>query len=571
MQATTDEPTKPVIDWRCVGNAGLVRLNLKLKGETLDSDKLDVCRASARERYIKRLTSGLLGIGRETLEAELLSIAGQVSEPRVPKANTETPELDVSAIARCELFHTADVSGVTVPVASIVGGKPVGGWQLYLRWHEDGRREVVDLPESLDLPGGGRLWLHPRPADPTPTMPSGWTAKARRAWLDGADAPNAADVFQIVCGQLTHYLDFTGETAAGDVATLALWSIFTYCYPCWSALPYLSIGGPLESGKSRVFELLSRMVFRPVQSSNMTAACLFRTLHESGGVLLLDEAETLRDKSVDAGAIRSILLSGYKAGSPARRLEKVGDSFRRIAFDVFGPKAIAGIARLPDALASRCIRLTMFRASRGSAKPKRRIDGDPATWADIRDDLHALALEHGPTWRQLARRMDVCPAMAGRDFELWQPLLALAAFIQDAGADGLLSIMQDHAGAVIESSRDDSTPDADELLLRLLADSVRIGTQDRVAPGTLLRLARERESGAFERWSARGVSAALKRYKVSVVKTDGRRVYRDVTLQQLAEIEAAYGLDLGVGTDPTDPSDPECTSEAVETAISQGR
>jgi len=115
-------------------------------------------------------------------------------------------------------------------------------------------------------------------------------------------------------------------------------------------------------------------------------------------VLLLDEAEKLRDGTPDAGELRSILLSGYKRGSPAMRLEKVGDGFKRIAFDVFGPKAVAGIAALPEALASRCIRLTMFRAGADSPKPRRRLDADPATWAALRDDLHALALEHGLTW-----------------------------------------------------------------------------------------------------------------------------------------------------------------------------
>ena len=83
-------------------------------------------------------------------------------------------------------------------------------------------------------------------------------------------------------------------------------------------------------------------------------------------------------------------------------MEPVGDSgFKTVSFDVFGPKALACIAGLPPALASRAIPVTMFRSPPGSEKPRRRIDADPEGWQRLRDELHALALEHGPTWLEL--------------------------------------------------------------------------------------------------------------------------------------------------------------------------
>ena len=120
--------------------------------------------------------------------------------------------------------------------------------------------------------------------------------------------------------------------------------MFTYAYPAWSAVPYLWLGGPLGSGKTRVFNILSNLVYQPLSSSNMTAPCLFRTLHDQGGTLLLDEAETLTERTPEASQMRSILLSGYKSGSPAHRLNPDGNGFKARAFDVFGPKAIAGIS-----------------------------------------------------------------------------------------------------------------------------------------------------------------------------------------------------------------------------------
>jgi hypothetical protein len=282
----------------------------------------------------------------------------------------------------------------------------------------------------------------------------------------------------------------------------------------------------------------------------MTAPCLFRTLHENGGVLLLDEAERLRDGTPGAVELRSILLSGYKRGSPAIRLEKTGDGgFKRTSFDVYGPKALASIASLPEALASRCVRVGMFRAAADSPKPRRRLDESPDVWAELRDDLHALALEHGPTWLALAGRADVVPAMlGGRDYELWQPLLALAAWLEERGASGLLAVTREHAERVTEANRDDSVPEADELLLRFLAEHIVNGTARTLKAGELLRRAREADRVTFDRWTPKGVGNALGRYGLRTRKGTGNtgRTFAGVTLADLRRVERAYGFALAL-------------------------
>ena len=105
--------------------------------------------------------------------------------------------------------------------------------------------------------------------------------------------------------------------------------LFTYVYPAWPALPYLSVGGAKDSGKSTVFDVLCHMVFRPLRSSNVTGPLLFRMLHEQGGTLLLDEAERLQDSSPEFGVVRTVLLSGYKVGTPASRLDNGLEDYER--------------------------------------------------------------------------------------------------------------------------------------------------------------------------------------------------------------------------------------------------
>jgi hypothetical protein len=86
-----------------------------------------------------------------------------------------------------------------------------------------------------------------------------------------------------VCEALAHHLDFPPEGAAGSTATVALWAVLSYGYPAWPAVPYLYVGGPMASGESRLFEVLHRIVFRPLSSPDLTGPALFRTLHDRGG------------------------------------------------------------------------------------------------------------------------------------------------------------------------------------------------------------------------------------------------------------------------------------------------
>jgi hypothetical protein len=346
-----------------------------------------------------------------------------------------------------------------------------------------------------------------------------------------------------LCIQIATFIDLPQETAAGTTAAVALWVLLTYGYPAFDAIPYLHVGGALASGKSRLFEILARLVFRPMTSSSLTGPALFRTLHDRGGTLLFDEAERLRQPTPETAEIMSMLLAGYKRGGQATRLESVNDTFRSVSFDVYGPKALAGIAGLPAALASRCIPIRMFRAAPDSPKPRRRIDADPETWRQLRDGLYALALSNGLAWLTMGGRADVCPAMPGRDFELWQPLLALAAWIEEAGATGLLTLMQKHALANIEGAQEDQTPDVDETLLRLLVEDLRAGNTP--TPGEILTKAQTAEPQTFRNWSARGVAEHLKRYGLTTHKTGGRKVFGQEGIDRLRRVQACYGIDLG--------------------------
>jgi hypothetical protein len=445
---------------------------LTLNGTPIHQDVIDPAKSEHRAKFIKGALSKAPGITKDELEDQLLKLC---QEKDVEPALTPATEIDIRQVIRPEHFFTSAMCGLTVPVAYQSEGKIAGKLRTYFV-SPDGQRKVADLPGWFDLADGQQLWVFPCPATPPPSQKAAWSAKSRDAWLHGKANPDPVAVFAAICERLAYFLDFPAERQQGTIATIALWIMHTYCYPIWSAVPYLFVGGPMGSGKSRLLDLLTRMTFRPLETANISVACLFRTLNECGGVLIYDEAEGLRHSSPENTDLNGMLLHGYRAGAKATRLESDGDKFRTASFDVFGPKVMACIVGLPATLASRCISIMMFRSPAGSLKPAHRIDEDPERWQAIRDDLHCLALNHAFDLRSLPARLDVCPdGITNRNFELWQPILSLASWLEEKGAKGLFKLMRAHALDSVELAKDDAIPEADEVLLEVLADKVRNG------------------------------------------------------------------------------------------------
>jgi hypothetical protein len=530
------------LDYRRDGDR--LRVEARVGDETVHLDTFDPASARARTAFVKALQATVPSVDAAAINTELLR-AATAENTSAPAVAAGGDELDVSHVHRPELFHTAEVSGLTVPVVTLVDGKPEAQWQLYLRW-KDGRREARPLAESIDLHGDTRLWLHPTPADPVVSTPMGWSREGRQAWLAGAAPPDPPALFRDVAAAVAEYLEFPPESATGATATVVLWMMLSYGYPAWPAVPYLYVGGPMASGKSRLFDVLARLAFRPLLSSNLTGSALFRTLHDRGGILLYDEAERLRQATPDVQELLSMLLAGYRRGGQAIRLESVEDTFRPVAFDVYGPKAVACIQGLPPTLASRSIPIMMFRAGPDSQKPKLRLDADPARWQRLRDGLHALALEAGPSWLDMSRDSNVCPeGIGGRDYELWQPILALAEWVESLGAKGLLNLMQRHALATAAAARDDAVPEADEVLLEVTAEAVRNG--EKPTSREILDHAKDKAAGVFKSWEhPRTVTARLKAYGLRPApKSNGRIEFR-LTENDLCRVQRHYGLDLGI-------------------------
>ncbi|MBA7594640.1 hypothetical protein ES703_01587 [subsurface metagenome] len=281
---------------------------------------------------------------------------------------------------------------------------------------------------TFDLPPGYALESKPI------QTPQRWRTEDIKKFLDGAEAPNPAEVFHLILGAWDEFVELPN---LAETIYQTLWGIGTYFAQLFQTYPYNYVGGVKQTGKTKSLTLHAALCFNTVLSGNISTAALYRIVQNSRGTLLLDESEKLAGRYTieeeRARDLKNVLLSGYKKGTLVYRAEKGGGKGEKIIvvpFHTYGPKAIDNIKGIGDILADRC-KITIMRRTRGE-QGKREIDLNNPRWAEVRDKLYRFYLAY---WREikeiydnLGERCELVNMVSNRDRELWGPIFALAKF-----------------------------------------------------------------------------------------------------------------------------------------------
>jgi hypothetical protein len=539
------------IEATCVGKSSQYDVSCRVGADLIHQDQFSLAKARERARFA-RDTIAKLGDGVPILatdiEGELLSVFNSHREATAASASPNDSanvadageELDVSSVLRPELVLQEGLSAIAIPRMVRRGGRVEGQWVHYVQQVTTRRLDI--LSNELRVGGGETTLLSPLPCEPCAGDVKNlnrWAADSRHAWLNNEPAPTTAEVLEMVKERIDRYIVLPLEAADAHLITLAAWVLMTYAYPALAAIPFLYLAGPAGSGKSRTMDVIARMVFRPLMTSNASAATIFRTRHAHGGTLLFDEAERLRDtRSPDVCEVLSILLAGYRRGGSATRMEPHGDSYRATSFDCYGPVVLGCIRGLPGALSSRCITVKMMRASKTDPQSCRFLDDMPEQESRVRDALHCWALEQAH--RVMTATVEF-GSLANRDAELWGPLLKIVA---DANDQSAFDLLQQHAEQMSEVAASDSQPEYDEVVLRAYYELRTEGLLP--TAGEVLERGKVIDSESLDDgWKPKGVSTILKKY-FAMKKSNGRKVYRD-TPEAIREIALLYGYDMDGG------------------------
>jgi hypothetical protein len=168
-------------------------------------------------------------------------------------------------------------------------------------------------------------------------------------------ARTPSEVFDDVLLVITTHVICDYEQAV----TVALWIGLTYIPDATGIVPLLIINAPERAcGKSVFLGIVESLAYKPLATSNMTPASMFRLLHERHPTLFMDEADTFLYGKLE---MHGMLNAGYSSQNPfVYRTETVKDKLVACAYNVYGPKALAGIALhkvLPDSTMSRGFRI----------------------------------------------------------------------------------------------------------------------------------------------------------------------------------------------------------------------
>ena len=249
-----------------------------------------------------------------------------------------------------------------------------------------------------------------------------------------------------------------------------------------------------RSGKTRLLEVVELLVPAPIRASTISPSALFRLLDAERRTLLLDEVDAIFIPKSDREELRGLLNAGYRRGSSAWRVDVNGKSFTPRAYDAFGAKILAGIGKLPDTIADRCIPVELRRRGPQEHVERFRYREARAEAEPIRKRLEAWATT-GTLERLRAARPTLPDLSDDRAQEAWEPLLAIADLAGGSWPDEARSAARALHGDGAQNEETDG-------LATLAAVRDLFGDADRLSTDDLLHGLAARDDGPWPYWFA---------------------------------------------------------------------
>ena len=279
-----------------------------------------------------------------------------------------------------------------------------------------------------------------------------------------------------------------------QTCAVVLWVAHTHALAVAAATPYLAISSAeMESGKTRLLEVLSTLVANPWFTGRTTTAALTRKIDKAAPTLLLDESDPAFNGDKEyAEALRGVLNTGYRRGGAVTVCIGQGATLDVRDFSTFCAKAIAGIGRLPDTVQSRAIPIVLKK--RLATEPVERFREAEAREAGRRL-AEALNAAVEPRLEELDGANPELPDdLSDRAQDVWEPLFAIA---DAAGED-----WPARARATAVELSGPQEPDEGTLGVRLLAHLHDVfGEEEQRTTQELLGLLRDLEEAPGGGWN----------------------------------------------------------------------
>jgi len=205
------------------------------------------------------------------------------------------------------------------------------------------------------------------------------------------------------------------------LVAIALWVLLAHSFDAFSILAMLVFSSPVrQCGKSLTQAIVSKFVPKPLTTSNISPAALFRVIEKFSPTLIVDEC----DSAFNANPELRELVNASHLRSQAFVCRTVGDNHEPSLFCTWGPKCLALIGALPDTTASRSIVIRMQRKTRTDKIEKFSAVKSYPEFEILQRKAARWAADN------IAALREAEPAVVGdtndRDQDNWLPLFAIA-------------------------------------------------------------------------------------------------------------------------------------------------
>lgn len=373
------------------------------------------------------------------------------------------------------------------------------------------------------------------------------------------EAVNGSDLLNDVLAVLqTHVI--------ADVETLhaaSLWVCMTWLTDYATVLPLAMITAPEKGcGKTTLLSTMSKMAFRPIQASNITAAATFRLIDAVQPTLFIDEADSFLRQNE---SMRCIINSGHTHDS-ANVVRVNPETLEVQLFSTWCAKALCGIGHLPETIESRSIILKMRRKMAGEHAANLR-HSDPTVFDAIKRKLARWSADNAEQFSKLHPVMD---GLNNRDADNYEPLLAIAMLVGDDWVEHITK-----AAKQLTKSDSDNRSIGVELLdaCRTAFDTLKT---DRISSTSLIREICKDEDAPFENYNRgkpitpRQMARWLRQYGIvpKTVRFNYGNTGKGYNKKQFAEAFAAYlPDDTDLSVTPSQPNDLNNIDVTVDTFV----
>lgn len=384
-----------------------------------------VVNEGGRNSYLASFTGKLRRQGLDG--AELAERVHEENSRRCkPPLSREEVERVVKNISR---YPNGPSNGITALLESV--GAAALGKDAPAEQREEVVRKLADLAPTLDRVKSAllrdelikRRFISARVVDAVLRAPNGEAQTALqgqalvledvKSWDEAIDG---AALLDELAGAIRRHIVMPDHAAHA----IALWVVHSHAFESAQMTPRLAILSPEKRcGKTTVLKVLGSLVRRPLPTTNVTAAALYRTIEKYQPTLLVDEADTFLKEREE---LRGILNSGHdRKGAAVVRC--CGDDIEPRRFGVWAAVALAAIGEIHDTLADRSVIIRMKRrTSEESVAPLRRKN--VAELEPLPRKCARWAKDHGA--RLAGLEVEVPRELNDRAADNWEPLLGIA-------------------------------------------------------------------------------------------------------------------------------------------------